>query len=72
MSLNIRDDLLSRAITRLHDGIVRTVRAPDMKSSFVNQGLEPLTNTPGEFGVFIKKEIAQTATLMKSTQAKAN
>ena len=59
-------------ITRLHQGIVRTVSAPEMKSSFINQGLEPLTNTPGEFAVFIKKEIAQTATLMKSTQAKAN
>ncbi len=59
-------------ITRLHQGIVRTVSAPEMKSSFINQGLEPLTNTPSEFGAFIKKEFAQTATLMKSTQATAN
>src|SRR5690606_27529053 len=44
-------------IDLLNGGIVKSVNTPEVKTSFIKQGLEPSTNTPEEFSRFIHKEI---------------
>ena len=47
------------------------VNTPEMKTILNNQGLEPLTNMPQQFGAFIQGEIAENAKLIKVIGLKA-
>jgi tripartite-type tricarboxylate transporter receptor subunit TctC len=58
-------------IARLNAGMVEVVNTPAMKTVLSNQGLEPLTNTPQQFGAFIQGEIAENAKLIKVIGLKA-
>ncbi|MCW5576013.1 MAG: tripartite tricarboxylate transporter substrate binding protein [Burkholderiales bacterium] len=58
-------------IELLNAGIVKAVTNTEVRDSFIKQGLEPVTNTPGEFSRFIHKEIAQTAQFIKAAGAKS-
>jgi len=48
-------------IARLNAAIVKVVNTPEMKDAFMRQGLEAQTNTPEQFAVFIRRELAQNA-----------
>ncbi len=53
-------------ISKLNGAIVKIVNAPDMKTTFMNQGLEPATSTPEAFGEFIRSEVAGNIKLVKA------
>jgi tripartite-type tricarboxylate transporter receptor subunit TctC len=53
-------------IARLNAAIGKVVAAPEMKESFSRHGLEPQTNTPGEFGAFIARQLAENAKLIQA------
>lgn len=36
-----------------------------MRQAFIKHGLEPQTNTPGEFAAYIQGELAQNSKLIK-------
>lgn len=57
-------------IERLNAGIVKAVGMRDLRDMFVRQGLDPQTNTPEQFKVFIHSELAQTARLLKASGAR--
>jgi len=58
-------------VVKLNAAIARTVNASEIKESFFNkQGLEPQTNSPEEFGVFIQRELAQNAKLVRAVGVK--
>lgn len=48
-------------ITRLNGVVVKSVALPEIRETFIKQGLEPRANTPEEFAAFIKREVAQNA-----------
>jgi tripartite-type tricarboxylate transporter receptor subunit TctC len=52
-------------VARLNAAILQSVNAPGMKQAFVKHGLEPQTNTPAEFAVYIQGELAQNAKLIR-------
>ena len=58
-------------VARLNGAMVTVVNTPEMKTALNNQGLEPLTSTPEQFGAFIQGEIAQNAKLIKVIGLKA-
>ena len=58
-------------VARLNAGMVAVVNTPEMKTILNNQGLEPLTNMPQQFGAFIQGEIAENAKLIKVIGLKA-
>ena len=57
-------------VTRLNAAIVKIVNMPDLKDAYMKQGLDPATNTPEEFGVFIRNEVAQNIKLAKAAGIK--
>jgi tripartite-type tricarboxylate transporter receptor subunit TctC len=52
-------------IARLNDAIIKVVNTPDMKDLFNKGGLEPRTNTPREFAVFVKNQLEKSRKLTK-------
>ena len=52
-------------IVRLNAAIVKSVNTPEMRETFIKQGLDPRTSTPEEFAAFIKRELAQNAKVVK-------
>ena len=57
-------------VMRLNAAIVKIVNIPEMKEAFMKQGLDPATNTPEEFGAFIRSEVAQNIKLVKAAGIK--
>ena len=57
-------------ITRLHTELVKVIRMPDLRELVSSQGTELLTNTPDEFVVFLKAEIAKWGKVVKSSGMK--
>ena len=48
-------------VARLNAAIVKTVNTPEMKETFMQQGLEAQTNTPEQFAAFIRRELTRNA-----------
>ncbi|HSN40182.1 MAG TPA: tripartite tricarboxylate transporter substrate-binding protein, partial [Burkholderiales bacterium] len=53
-------------IEKLHSEIVKIVQTPEVKASFLRDGLETVGNSPGEFEAIIKAEIAKWRKLVKA------
>ena len=45
-------------ITQLNRAVVEAVNAPDVKQQLAQIGVEPASNTPDEFGKFIRAQLA--------------
>ena len=58
-------------VARLNAAMLEVVNTPEMKAALNNQGLEPQTNTPEQFGTFIQGEITENAKLIKLIGLKA-
>jgi len=52
-------------INRLNSVIVQIVKEPATNRHLAAQGVDPVTNTPEEFAVFIRNEVAKFAKLVK-------
>jgi tripartite-type tricarboxylate transporter receptor subunit TctC len=59
-------------IDRLHDEIVKVIRAPDVEASILAQAIEPIGNTPEEFSRIIRADVARWAKILKGVKTKAN
>ena len=63
----------SRArVEGLHAAIARAVNAPDVKEKLIAQGYDPLANTPAEFSIYLKAEVAKWAKVVKDSSLKAD
>lgn len=58
-------------INKLNAELVRIVKMPDVREKMAAQGAEPRTNTPDEFGAWLKTEIAQWGKVIADAQIKA-
>jgi tripartite-type tricarboxylate transporter receptor subunit TctC len=59
-------------VNQLNVEIVRILNLPDVREKLMGIGMEPVTNSPDEFAVFVKSEIAKWAQVVKASGAKAN
>ena len=59
-------------VAKLGNEIGRIMRLPEVTQRLSAQGGEPITNTPEEFGAFIKTEILKWAKVVKDSGARAD
>ncbi|MEO8203579.1 MAG: tripartite tricarboxylate transporter substrate binding protein [Betaproteobacteria bacterium] len=59
-------------VSRLADAIARAAHAPDIRQRLVEQGAEPVGNTPEEFSRQLRQEVATWAAVVKASGAKVN
>jgi len=57
-------------IDRLHDEIVRALKAPDVRERLEGVGFELVGGTPDAFGAYIKSEIKKWAKVVKTSGAR--
>jgi tripartite-type tricarboxylate transporter receptor subunit TctC len=57
-------------IGRLHGAIVEALKLAEVRERIAGFGFEPIGSTPGEFGEFIKTDIAQWAKVVKESGAR--
>jgi tripartite-type tricarboxylate transporter receptor subunit TctC len=57
-------------INRLNAELIKAVTAPDMQPRLAQAGVEPLTSTPEEFGLFIRSEAARFEKVIKDAGIK--
>ena len=57
-------------VSRLNSVIVGIVAEPDMKTYLIGQGVDPVTNTPEQFTVFIRNEIPKFARIVAAAGIK--
>ena len=52
-------------VNRLNSEINKALAAPDMKDKLLAAGIQPLGNTPEQFGTFIRSEAVRYAKVIK-------
>ena len=57
-------------VSRLHGELVRILQAPDMRERLVNDGTDPVGNTPEQFVEYIKSELVKWAKVAKDAGIK--
>jgi len=61
-----------REIVRaLHDATARAARSPELRQKLIEQGTEPVGNSPEEFSAMLKAEVVRWAEVVRSSGAKA-
>jgi tripartite-type tricarboxylate transporter receptor subunit TctC len=59
-------------IERLNADIVKAIRTPEVEADILAQGIEPIGNTPEEFGRIIRADVERWGKILKGTKTKAN
>ena len=59
-------------IERLNADIVKVIRTPEVEADILAQGIEPIGNTPEEFGRIIRADVEHWGKILKGTKTKAN
>lgn len=59
-------------VAKLAGAIAKAAHSPDIRQKLVDQGAEPLGNTPEEFNRLLKQEVATWAAVVKASGAKTN
>jgi tripartite-type tricarboxylate transporter receptor subunit TctC len=59
-------------IERLNADIVKVIRTPEVEADILAQGIEPIGNTPEEFGRIIRADVERWGKILKGTKTKAN
>ncbi|MBC7778743.1 MAG: tripartite tricarboxylate transporter substrate binding protein [Proteobacteria bacterium] len=58
-------------VTRLNAEVVKFMSTPEMRERLLALGAEPVTNTPDEFGRFVRAEITKWSKVVQESGAKA-
>ncbi len=59
-------------VERLHAEIVKVIRTPEVEADILAQGIEPIGNTPDEFGRIIRADVERWGKILKGAKTKAN
>jgi tripartite-type tricarboxylate transporter receptor subunit TctC len=54
----------------LNERIRKIVEAPDVRQRLIEQGADPVSDTPAEFGAYVKTELARWTKVVKDTGAR--
>ena len=57
-------------VTTLNERIRKIFAAPDVRQRLIEQGADPVTDTPEEFGAYVKTELARWTKIVKDTGAR--
>ena len=57
-------------ITKLHAGVVRALQNPDVRQRLLNDGAEPVGNSPEEFATYLRAETAKWAKVVQAAGIK--
>jgi tripartite-type tricarboxylate transporter receptor subunit TctC len=57
-------------VAKLNEQVRASLAAPDLRSKLTLQGLEPVGNSPEQFGAYIRSEAAKWSKVIKATGAK--
>ena len=58
-------------VAKVADAVAKAANAPDIRQKLVDQGAEPMGNTPEEFSKLLRQEVATWAAVVKASGAKA-
>lgn len=58
-------------VKTLNDATVRAARSPDLRQKLVEQGAEPVGNSPEDFSKLLREEVAKWGEIVKVSGAKA-
>ena len=53
-------------VTRVNTDAVEALKLPDVRAKFLEQGAEPVANTPAEMAAFVREEMARWQKVIKS------
>ena len=56
-------------VSKLHADMVRTLQTPEVRDQLINQGADPVGNTPEQFAAIIRSDISKWATVIKVSGA---
>jgi len=59
-------------VAKLGENIAKVARSPDIRQRLLDQGAEPVGNTPEEFAKILRTEVALWADIVKLSGAKAD
>jgi tripartite-type tricarboxylate transporter receptor subunit TctC len=59
-------------VERLNADIVKVIRTPEVEADILAQGIEPIGNTPEEFGRIIRADVERWGKILKGAKTKAN
>ncbi len=59
-------------VQKLNGAIVQALASPEIRGRMTSVGIEPVGNTPSEFGAFVNAEILRWAQLIKTNNIKAD
>ncbi len=57
---------------KIQGEVARILKEPAMREKFIQQGADPIGNTPDEFGRYMKEETAKWAKIVKASGAQAD
>jgi len=57
-------------VTKLHDAIVAALKSPEIHKRLVEQGMDPLDQSPAQFAAYIKDDIEKWAKVAKAANIK--
>jgi tripartite-type tricarboxylate transporter receptor subunit TctC len=58
-------------IAKIQAEVARAVQAPEVRKVFVNEGVDPVANSPQEFAAIVKKELAMWPKVVQAAGIKA-
>jgi len=59
-------------VAKLNAKVVKILHMPDVKARLVNNGAEPVSSTPEQFGAFIREEIEKNRILVRASGARVD
>ena len=57
-------------MTLLNERIRKIVEAPDVRQRLIDQGADPVSDTPEQFGAYVKTELARWTKVVNDTGAR--
>lgn len=54
-------------VNTLSDAIIKATRSPALKQRLLDQGEEPVGNTPAEFDLVVRKEVAKWGEVIRTS-----